>query len=102
MRARSRMYVALLALVGSLVVATSAFAAAYWFFQGNLRGTVLHNAESGGATQYSRQSFDNTNHPGHWQYIVLDDRQGNWTLIGQSCPVGSGCDSGLARSPLPR
>jgi hypothetical protein len=93
MRARSRTYVALLVLVVSLVVVTSAYAA-YWFFQGNLSGTVFHNAESTGANQYSRMSFDNTNHPGHWQYIVLDDAQGNWTRIGAACSGGSGCDTG--------
>jgi hypothetical protein len=95
MRARSRTYVAFLVLVVSLVFVASAYAS-YWFFQGNLSGTTspLHDAESTGNNQYSRMSFDNTNHPGHRQNIVLDDVNGNWHLIGAVCIGGSGCDTG--------
>lgn len=40
-------------------------------------------------------SFDNTNHPGHEQYIVVIDSGGTWTRIGLACSSGySGCDSG--------
>lgn len=91
MRAR-RMLVLLLVLVTAAVVAGSAYAA-YWFFQGNLSGTVLNNRESTG-TQWGRQSFDNTNHPGHVQYVVFVLSSGAWDTVGQWCSGGTGCDSG--------
>lgn len=78
----------------SLVAVAAALAAGYWFFQGNLSGAVF-NPSDGYATDWARQSFDNTNHPGHTQYITVIDRSGSWHSIGQSCPVTqSGCDSG--------
>lgn len=82
--------VAVLAL--SLAYAGTAFAA-YWFFTGNLSGTTLKDRDSTG-TQYGRQSFDNTNHPGHVQYVVFVLSSGSWDTVGQSCPTNqSGCDS---------
>lgn len=89
---RRRAVVLLLTVVMALTV-TSAAWAAYWFFQGNLSGTVVKARESTG-TQYGRQSFDNTNHPGHVQYLVFILSSGSWDTIGQQCFGGSGCDSG--------
>lgn len=82
------------ALVAALIFAGSAFASGYWFFNGQLSGAVF-NFPQDGSTDYARESFDNTNHPGHEQKITLIDQGGTWHEIGLSCPVGqSGCDSG--------
>lgn len=91
MRARSAIAL-LLAIASAAVFASSAFAA-YWFYQGNLSGTTLKDRDSTG-TEYGRQSFDNTNHPGHTQYLVSVRSGGSWDTVGQWCSGGSGCDSG--------
>lgn len=87
----------------SAVVAGSA-SAAYWFWTANLSGTVLKDRDSTG-TEYGRQSFDNTNHPGHTQYVVFVLSSGSWDTVGQWCSGGSGCDSGslgVAGSAYPK
>ncbi|HEY8627624.1 MAG TPA: hypothetical protein VIL56_04870 [Gaiellaceae bacterium] len=92
---RTRRAAAILVAVAAIscVFAGTAFAA-YWFFQGNLSGTTLKDRDSTG-TQYGRQSFDNTNHPTHVQYVVFVPSSGSWDTVGQACPSGqSGCDSG--------
>jgi hypothetical protein len=90
-----------LAVFAAMLTAASTAWGAYWFFQGNLINTVLKDRDSTG-TQYVRMSFDNTNHPGHIQYIALIRSGGSWDTITQSCSSGySGCDSGsLAVSGL--
>lgn len=92
MRKRARVAVAIIATTAMLVTASTAWAS-YWFFQGNLSGTTLKDRDSTG-TQYGRQSFDNTNHPGHTQYVVFVLSSGSWDTVGQWCSGGSGCDSG--------
>lgn len=90
----------LLAILAAMLTAASAAWGGYWFFQGNLINTVLKARDSTG-TQYVRESFDNTNHPGHVQYIALVLSSGNWDTIKMQCFGGSGCDSGsLAVSGL--
>ncbi len=89
-----RIIVLCAALFAVLALAGTAAAASYWFYQGNLSGTVLNPRDTTG-TEYGRQSFDNTNHPGHTQYVVFVLSSGSWDTVGQWCPVGqSGCDSG--------
>ena len=91
---RKRAIVFAVALLATFVLAGTALAAGYWFYQGNLSGTVLTDRDTTG-TEYGRQSFDNTNHPGHEQYLVFVLSSGSWDTVGQACPVGqSGCDSG--------
>lgn len=92
MGGRTRVVVAVLAVVAALAAAGTAWAA-YWFYQGNLSGTVL-KARDATDTQYGRQSFDNTNNPGHVQYLVFVLSSGNWDTVRQQCSGGSGCDSG--------
>lgn len=96
---RARVTVALGVIAATLVLAGTA-TAAYWFYQGNLSGTQLKDRDSTG-TQYGRQSFDNTNHPGHVQYVVFVLSSGSWDTVKQQCFGGTGCDSGsLAVSGL--
>jgi hypothetical protein len=86
-------FVLVVALLAATVFAGSAFAV-YWFYSANLSGTVLKDRDSTG-TEYGRQSFDNTNHPGHTQYLVFVLSSGSWDTVSQWCDASSsGCDSG--------
>jgi hypothetical protein len=89
---RRTLTLVVLAAFAALAFSSSAWAA-YWFFQGNLSGTALTTRDSTG-TQYGRMSFDNTNHPGHTQYLVFVLSSGSWDTVGATCFGGSGCDTG--------
>lgn len=97
----ARIPIMLLAVVASLVFVSAAWAS-YWFFQGDLSGTTLKGRDSTG-TQYGRQSFDNTNHQGHTQYVVFILSSGTWNPSSARGRCAwrsrSGMSSGIAAVP---